>query len=73
MKLNVKVFPKSSRRELVVKDGMVKAYITAAPEKGKANKALTELIAEKYGVAKSRVVILKGGTGRNKVVEVLDR
>ncbi len=73
MKLSVKVFPKSSRRELIVKNGMVKAYINAAPERGKANKALTELIAEKYGVAKSRVVIIKGGTGRNKVVEVLDR
>jgi len=73
VKLQVKVFPKASRRELIEKDGVLKAYVTAAPDKGKANKALIELIAERYKVAKSRVVIVTGETGRNKIVEVLDR
>jgi len=73
VKLQVKVFPKASRQELIEKDGVLKAYVTAAPDKGKANKALIELIAERYKVAKSRVVIVTGETGRNKIVEVLDR
>ncbi len=73
MKLQVKVFPKASRQELIEKDGVLKAYVTAAPDKGKANKALIKLIAERYKVAKSRVVIVTGETSRNKIVEVLDR
>jgi uncharacterized protein (TIGR00251 family) len=71
MKLKVKVFPKSSREELVETGGVIKAYVKAAPEKGKANKALIGLVAKEYGVKKSRVVILTGETGRNKVLEVL--
>ena len=50
----------------------MKAYIKAAPDKGKANKALIELVAKKYGVSKSKVKILTGQTNRNKVVEVMD-
>jgi uncharacterized protein YggU (UPF0235/DUF167 family) len=71
MKLQVKVFPKSSREELIEKGGIIKAYVKAAPERGKANKALIELIAKKYKVSKAGVTILKGITGRNKIVEVL--
>lgn len=73
MKIEVKVYPKSSRHMLVVKDGIIKAYLTSAPDKGKANKELVELLAEEYKVPKSRVVILKGETSRNKVVEVMEK
>jgi uncharacterized protein (TIGR00251 family) len=71
MKLKIKVFPKSSREKIVEADGMIKAYVKAAPEKGKANKALIGLLAKKYGTKKSEIRILTGETGRNKVVEVL--
>ena len=71
MKLKVKVFPKSSREELIEKGGIIKAYVKAAPEKGKANKALIGLIAKEYGVKKNKVAILTGKTGRQKIVEVL--
>jgi len=71
MKLKVKVFPKSSREELIETGGVIKAYVKAAPEKGKANKALIGLIAKEYGVKKSKVKILIGKTSREKIVEVL--
>jgi uncharacterized protein (TIGR00251 family) len=71
VKLEVKVFPKSSREELVELDGTFKAYVRAAPEKGKANKAVIELVAKKYKVPKSYVRIILGLTSRNKIVEVL--
>ena len=71
MKLKVKVFPKSSREEIVEKDGRIKAYVKAAPDKGKANKALIGLLAKEYNVKKSAVRILTGETGREKIVEVL--
>ena len=42
----------------------------AAPEKGKANKALCEFLAEKLGVAKSRVTIVSGETSHLKRIHV---
>jgi len=73
MKLRIKVFPKSSREELVEKDGLIKAYVKAPPDKGKANKALISLIAKKFKVAKSSINIKIGKTGRNKIVEVREK
>jgi len=70
MKIKIKVFPKSSREELVEKDGVIKAYVKAAPDKGKANKAVIGLIAKMFRVKKSDVKIITGLTSREKVVEV---
>jgi uncharacterized protein len=70
MRIQLKVFPKSSREEIVEKDGITKAYVKAAPEKGKANKALIALVAGKYKVRKKDVAIITGQTGKNKTLEV---
>lgn len=70
MRIELKVFPKSSREEIVEVGGIIKAYIKEAPDKGKANKALIKLIAEKYNVKKKDVVIVLGKTQRHKIVEV---
>ena len=70
MRIEIKVFPKSQREEIVRQEGAIKAYIKAAPDKGKANKALIGLIAKEYGVKKSDVRIVTGQTSRNKVVEI---
>ena len=68
--MELKVFPKSSQEKLVVDGDLIKAYVKAPPDKGKANKALVELLAREYKVPKSSIKIIKGQTGRNKVVEV---
>jgi hypothetical protein len=48
----------------------VKLAITAPPVDGKANEAVIEYLAELFRVAKSRVVIVSGETGRNKLIAV---
>ena len=70
MTLELKVFTKSSRECLVKKDGILKAYVKAAPDKGKANRALVELIAREYKVKKNEVTIVSGLSSRNKTVKV---
>ena len=57
MTLRVKVIPRSPRSEIVgeLADGTLKVRIAAAPEHGKANEALIELIAAKYGVQRGNV------------------
>jgi len=70
----VKVVPKSSKTELVgyLPDGTWKIKIAAAPEKGKANRALCEFLAEHLGVAKSKVHIVAGETSHLKRIRVDD-
>ncbi|MFH1395370.1 MAG: DUF167 domain-containing protein [Candidatus Omnitrophota bacterium] len=70
MKLKIKVFPKSSREEVIEQDGIIKVHVKAAPEKGKANKAVIAVVAKKYKVKKRDVAIISGLTGRNKILEV---
>ena len=67
----VKVVPGSSRNALgEVLDGMLKIKITAAPERGKANKALIEFLAKSLTVARKDVDIISGHTSPIKQVQV---
>ena len=51
-------------------DGRLKVALVAAPEKGKANKALCKLLAKKMGIKQSEIRILCGHTSRQKEVLV---
>ena len=74
MDIRVKVIPKSSKTELTgyLPDGTWKVRVAAVPEKGKANRALCEFVAERLGVAKSRVRIVAGETSRLKRLYIED-
>ena len=72
--LRVKVIPKSSKTELAgyLPDGTWKVKVAATPDKGKANRALCEFLAEKLGVAKSRIRIVAGETSPLKRIRIED-
>jgi len=72
MDFRVKVIPKSSKTELVgyLPDGTWKVKVAAAPEKGKANRALCDFLANHLGVAKSKVHIVSGETAQLKRIHV---
>jgi uncharacterized protein (TIGR00251 family) len=74
MDFRVKVIPKSSKTELVgyLPDGTWKVKVAAAREKGKANRALCEFLAERLGIAKSRIRIVSGETSQLKRIRVDD-
>ena len=72
MQVRVRVVPNSSKDEVVgLYDGALKVKVCAVPEKGKANKAVIELMVTHYGVNKSQVVLLSGETSSHKVFEIL--
>ncbi len=64
-----KVVPGSSRTCLSgLLDGMVKVKVSAAPEKGKANRCLIAFLAKHLGVKKNAVTIVSGtGSGVKQV------
>ena len=70
MILEIKVIPKSSRNLIKQEGARLKAYVTAPPEKGKANDALIKLLSIHYKLKKSDVNIIKGGHSSLKVVKI---
>ena len=70
MRLEIKVTPKASRDLVKEEAGRWKVYLTAAPEKDKANKALVELLARHFNVPKASVRILRGHHSSLKTVEI---
>lgn len=68
--IEIQVQPKASRNRIVAQGGAVKVYVTAAPEKGRANKAVIEMIARHFGVPKGAVSIVSGERSRTKLLAV---
>lgn len=52
--------------------GALRVRVTAAPVEGAANEALIRLLARALDVPRSRIRVLRGATGRDKLVEVDD-
>jgi uncharacterized protein len=68
--LSIRLTPRASRERLAMGDGGFVAHVTAPPVEGAANEALCRLVARAAGVAPSRVSIVRGHRGRQKVVRV---
>ena len=72
--LAVRVTPRASRNEVVevLDDGTIKVRIAAQPADDEANSALLDFMSEILGVPKSRLDIVAGLTGRDKLISVVD-
>lgn len=78
MLISVKVIPRSGKNSVEWVKGeeegegeRLKVRLTAPPVDGAANEALVALLAERLGVPKRQVVIVRGAKSRQKVVEVV--
>ncbi|MFH0847702.1 MAG: DUF167 domain-containing protein [Chloroflexota bacterium] len=71
VRLSLRVQPSSPKNEVLgFREGILSLRITAPPRDGKANKGLIDFLAEKLGIAKSQIDIVKGHSSRNKVVAI---
>ena len=69
--LDLKVSPKASRNAITGFMGEVlKVSVTAAPERGKANAAVEELLAQALALPLSAVKVVGGHTSKTKRIEV---
>jgi len=65
--LSVRAQPSARRNELRgVQDGLLKVCVTQSPEKGKANKAIAELLCRELSLKKSQIELVAGETSRQK-------
>lgn len=72
--LAVRVTPRASHNEIVelMEDGTIKVRLAAQPSDNEANEALIKFMAEVLGVPKSRLDIVAGASGRDKLISVDD-
>jgi uncharacterized protein (TIGR00251 family) len=65
--LSVRASPGSRKNTLAgIYHGALKICVTQVPEKGKANKAIIELLSESFGLKKSQIELLTGETSTQK-------
>lgn len=71
-RLVLRVTPGARREAIAIEDGRLLVKVRVKPEDGKANAAVLELLAGALGVATSRLHMLRGATGRDKLVWLSD-
>jgi uncharacterized protein (TIGR00251 family) len=75
MRITVRVVPRSSRNTLAWEPehpDTLKVHLTAPPVEGAANTALIALLATQLAIPRRSIAIVRGITGRQKVVEIAD-
>ena len=72
IKLSIHLKPNSRHREEVVTndDGSLTVYTKAPAIEGRANLAAVKLLAKHFGVASSKVKLVRGAASKYKVFEV---
>ncbi|MCZ8325649.1 MAG: DUF167 domain-containing protein [Sphingomonadaceae bacterium] len=71
-RLALRVTPGARGEAITIEQGRLLVKVRAKPEDGKANAAVLKLLAEALGIATSRLRMLRGATGRDKLVQLLD-
>jgi uncharacterized protein (TIGR00251 family) len=71
VELWLRVQPNAARDELAgFSEGVLRVKVAAPPVRGKANRELIAFLAQKLGLSKGDLTILKGHTSRNKLISV---
>ena len=71
-RLSLRVTPGARSEGLEIADGLLLVKVRVKPEDGKANEAVLRLLAAALGIATSRLRMLRGATGRDKLVGIGD-
>ena len=70
-RISVRVITRASKNLLeMLPDGMFRAYVTPAPEKGKANEAVIRLISKHFSIPKTSISVVRGAASNKKIVEI---
>lgn len=68
--ISVRVTPRASRNSVTLDGDLLRVSVTTVPENGKANAEVIRHLAKALGIAKTRLVLLRGGTGRDKLFRI---
>lgn len=66
----IRVTPRAARAALTLEAGELRARLPAPPVEGAANAALVALLAERLGIPKRAIELVRGATARRKLVAI---
>lgn len=69
-RLALRVTPGARAEGVELGHGVLLIKVRTKPEDGKANQAVLALLADALGIATSRLRMLRGATGRDKLVQL---
>jgi uncharacterized protein len=69
-RLAVKVTPGAREQSVTIADDTVLVKVRAPADKGAANEAVLDLLAEALDLPPSRLTLLRGGTSRQKLFRI---
>ena len=69
-RLALRVTPGARTEGIDIANGRLLVKVRAMPQDGAANEAVLALLAQALGVAASRLRMLRGATGREKLVQI---
>jgi len=69
-RLALRVTPGARSEDIALGEGCVLVRVRAKPHDGAANAAVLALLAAALGVPTSRLLMLRGATGRDKLVRI---
>ena len=73
-RIKLKVIARAKKEEVLrLSEDSYRIKVSSAPEKGKANKRIIELLSKEFGVKKRDVRIVSGETSDRKIVEITSR
>jgi len=71
LRISVRVKAGSSQEKVEkIDDNNYAVWVRAKPAEGKANQAVIKLLAGHFGTARSKVILLKGQTSKQKLFEI---
>jgi len=70
MIINIKVISKAKKNMVKETKSGLRVYVTSAPEKGKANVAVVDLLSKFLKVKKYHINIISGQHSRSKTIEI---
>lgn len=73
MRIFVRVKPKAKEEKVEkVDENNYKVSVKEPPEKGRANLAVIQALADYFGISTSKIKIVSGFSSKQKVLEVID-
>jgi uncharacterized protein (TIGR00251 family) len=72
MKISIKVKPNAYEQKVEkIDENNFVVSVKEPPQNGLANKGIVKALANYFNVAQSRIVIKKGFTSKNKIIEII--
>ncbi len=72
MRIKVKVITNAKEDKVLEEKGRYKVYLNTVPVRGKANKALIEILAKYFHTKKGNIRIVKGERSKEKSLEIVN-